>query len=161
MKKTFVVCLVFRFYPTKSNRRIKAIDKEIETILRGMVRKRGGAGEAENSDLFGVLLASSLEESQENGISVEEVMSECKMFYFAGQETTSVLLVWTMVLLSHHQDWQERAREEVRQMLGVNNNNNNKPGVDSLNNLKVVSKVFTICLTALIVYKIEYLSFHH
>ncbi|KAF3603535.1 hypothetical protein F2Q69_00038361 [Brassica cretica] len=140
LKKPYIPGL--RFYPTKSNRSIKAIDKEIETILRGMVRKRGGAGEAENSDLFGVLLASSLEESHENGISVEEVMSECKMFYFAGQETTSVLLVWTMVLLSHHQDWQERAREEVRQMLGVTNNNNNKPDVDSLNNLKVMTMIF-------------------
>lgn len=117
---------------------MKAIDREIDIILRGIVSKREKAreaGEAANDDLLGILLESNSEESQGNGMSVEEVMKECKLFYFAGQETTSVLLVWTMVLLSHYQDWQDRAREEVRQILG----DNHKPDIESLNNLKVVS----------------------
>lgn len=119
---------------------MKAIDREINTILRGIISKREKAreaGEAVNNDLLGILLESNSEESQRNGMSVEEVMKECKLFYFAGQETTSVLLVWTMVLLSHHQDWQVKAREEVMQTLG---GNNTKPDIDSLSNLKVVSK---------------------
>ncbi|CAE5967293.1 unnamed protein product [Arabidopsis arenosa] len=130
-----------RFYPTKSNRRMKAIDREVDVILRGIVSKREKAreaGEPANDDLLGILLESNSEESQGNGMSVEEVMKECKLFYFAGQETTSVLLVWTMVLLSHHQDWQARAREEVRQVLGENN----KPDMESLNNLKVMTMIF-------------------
>lgn len=119
---------------------MKAIDREINTILRGIISKREKAreaGEAVNNDLLGILLESNSEESQRNGMSVEEVMKECKLFYFAGQETTSVLLVWTMVLLSHHQDWQVKAREEVMQTLG---GNNTKPDIHSLSNLKVVSK---------------------
>lgn len=119
---------------------MKAIDREINTILRGIISKREKAieaGEAVNNDLLGILLESNSEESQRNGMSVEEVMKECKLFYFAGQETTSVLLVWTMVLLSHHQDWQVKAREEVMHTLG---GNNTKPDIDSLSNLKVVSK---------------------
>ncbi|XP_013610329.1 PREDICTED: cytochrome P450 72A13-like [Brassica oleracea var. oleracea] len=127
-----------RFYPTKNNKRMKAIDKEIDTILRGMVSKRED-GEAEHNDLLGILLESSSEESGGNGLSVEEVLRECKLCYFAGQETTSVLLVWTMVLLSHHQDWQERAREEVRLIL---DDKNNKPDIESLSHLKVMSMIF-------------------
>ncbi|KAF3528204.1 hypothetical protein DY000_02043049 [Brassica cretica] len=127
-----------RFYPTKNNKRMKAIDKEIDTILRGMVSKRED-GEAEHNDLLGILLESSSEESGGNGLSVEEILRECKLFYFAGQETTSVLLVWTMVLLSHHQDWQERAREEVRLIL---DDKNNKPDIESLSHLKVMSMIF-------------------
>ncbi|XP_010465352.1 PREDICTED: cytochrome P450 72A13-like [Camelina sativa] len=130
-----------RFYPTKSNRRMKAIDREVNVILRRIVSKREKAreaGEPANDDLLGILLESNSEESQGNGMNVEEVMKECKLFYFAGQETTSVLLVWTMALLSHHQDWQARAREEVRQVLGENK----KPDMESLNNLKVMTMIF-------------------
>ncbi|CAH2053702.1 unnamed protein product [Thlaspi arvense] len=137
-KKSYIPGL--RFYPTKSNRRMKAIDREIDLILRGIVSKRENAREAAaaNDDLLGILLESNSEESQRYGMSVEEVMQECKLFYFAGQETTSVLLVWTMVLLSHHQDWQARAREEVRQILG----DNNRPDIDSLSSLKVMTMIF-------------------
>ncbi|ESQ48511.1 hypothetical protein EUTSA_v10021993mg [Eutrema salsugineum] len=129
----------YRYLPTKGNRRIKALVREIQTILRGIINKRLMAREAEEApsdDLLGILLESNLGQAKGNGMSTEDVVEECKLFYFAGQETTSVLLVWTMVLLSQHQDWQARAREEVKQVFG-----DKEPDTEGLNQLKVMTMI--------------------
>nr|VDD52542.1 unnamed protein product [Brassica oleracea] len=125
----------YSYLPTKDNRRMKAAAREILVILRGIVNKRLLAREA-SDDLLGILLESNLGQDEGNGMSIEDVMEECKLFFFAGQETTSVLLVWTMVMLSQHQDWQARAREEVKQVFG-----DKKPDAEGLNQLKVMTMI--------------------
>ncbi|XP_030552114.2 cytochrome P450 72A397-like [Rhodamnia argentea] len=132
-----VYILGWRFVPTKMNRRMKSIDKEVRALLTDIIRKREKAirvGEAASNDLLGLLLESNMKENI--GMSLHDVIEECKLFYFAGQETTSVLLVWTMVLLSVHPDWQARAREEVLQTFG-----SRKPDFDGLSHLKIVTMI--------------------
>ncbi|KAL0717215.1 hypothetical protein Bca4012_066537 [Brassica carinata] len=127
------------YLPTKDNRRIKTASREIQVILRGIINKRlraREAGEAPSDDLLGILLESNLGQAKGNEMSIEDVMEECKLFYFAGQETTSVLMVWTMVLLSQHKDWQARAREEVKQVFG-----DKEPDTEGLNQLKVMTMI--------------------
>ncbi|PRQ30818.1 putative secologanin synthase [Rosa chinensis] len=136
----------WRFLPTKMNRRMNEINKEIKGILKGIIENRERAmkaGDATKDDLLGALLESSLKDIQGHrknnknfGMSINDVIEECKLFYFAGQETTSVLLVWTMVLLSQNQEWQDRAREEVLQVFG-----SNKPDFNGLTHLKVVTMI--------------------
>ncbi|KAL6842745.1 hypothetical protein ACP4OV_027589 [Aristida adscensionis] len=130
------------FLPTKNNRRMREIDREIRKILSGIIGKRDKAfknGETNNDDLLGLLVESNMRESNGNaklGMTTEDIIEECKLFYFAGMETTSVLLTWTLVLLSMHPEWQERAREEVSHHFGKA-----RPDFDSLNRLKIVTMI--------------------
>ncbi|WOK91526.1 hypothetical protein Cni_G00217 [Canna indica] len=133
---------------TEQARLIKAIGGEIKEIIGSLIKKReedmkaGKARNENNDDLLGLLMESNMNHSREHGnkntkLTTEDVIEECKLFYFAGQETTSVLLTWTMILLSMHQSWQVRAREEVLQTFGKNN----IPSYDDLSHLKIVTMI--------------------
>ncbi|KAL6506887.1 hypothetical protein OROHE_022324 [Orobanche hederae] len=135
----------WRYVPTKANKSMTAFSKEIEFLLRGIINQREKAmksGQIVSDDLLSTLLESNFNEIHENknkknaGLSIEEVIDECRLFYFAGSETTSLLLVWTMVMLSKHQEWQARAREEVSRVLS-----NGEPTFDSLSRLKIVTMI--------------------
>ncbi|KAM3331204.1 hypothetical protein ACQJBY_027310 [Aegilops geniculata] len=133
-----------RFFPTKANRRMRQIAAEIERILKGIIAKRENAlraGEATSDDLLGLLLESNMAHTRAGGnskagITTDDVIGECKLFYFAGMETTSVLLTWTMIVLCMHPEWQERAREEVLHVFG-----DRTPDYDGLSRLRIVTMV--------------------
>ncbi|CAJ1957818.1 unnamed protein product [Sphenostylis stenocarpa] len=130
--------------PTARNRRMKEIDTNIRGLLKGIINNREKAmkaGEVLNNDLLGILLESNHAEMLENNsktlaMTSQEVIEECNAFYIAGQETTAVLLLWTMVLLGRHPKWQARAREEVLQVFGKQ-----KPDYNGLSHLKVVTMI--------------------
>ncbi|VAI93426.1 unnamed protein product [Triticum turgidum subsp. durum] len=134
----------YRFLPTKLSRRMKANAREVEVLLKGVITKRERAmvdGHADNHDLLGVMMESNIEESQEAGSSkptmtTDDIVGELKLFYFAGMETTAVLLTWAMVLLSMHPEWQDRAREEVLRVFGKN-----QPDSEGISRLKVVTMI--------------------
>ncbi|CAO1948269.1 unnamed protein product [Urochloa humidicola] len=134
----------YTYLPTKVNRKIKANAREVEGLLKGIITNKERAmnnGHADDDDLLGVLMKSNIKESKDRGSSkpvmtMDDIMGELKLFYFAGMETTSVLLTWTLVVLSMYPDWQDRAREEVLRVFGKR-----QPDLDGTHQLKIVSMV--------------------
>ncbi|PON76245.1 Cytochrome P450, E-class, group I [Parasponia andersonii] len=136
----------WRYAPTKMHRRMNEINKELKALIKQMIREREKAMQMtsgnEFDDLLSTLLNSNRKVVQENGpkqkhvMTTEDIVEECKLFFSAGQETTSSLLVWTIIMLSVNPDWQARAREEVIEVFGTN-----QPDFDGLGRLKVVTMI--------------------
>nr|AYM55613.1 cytochrome p450 [Croton stellatopilosus] len=122
-----------RFLPTKKNMRMYSIDKEIKAKLRDMIHKKEQA-RSSNADMLSLLLQ--YKKESDGDLTDEDIIEECKLFYFAGQETTAHWLTWTLIVLSMHPNWQEKAREEVLQICG-----NKIPEIDQLNRLKIVAMI--------------------
>lgn len=112
----------------------------IDSIL-SLVKQREDMVRTKQSDTFGsdflgALMRVNHELDPKVRISVEDIIDECKVFFVAGHETSSSLLSWTALLLSIHQEWQEKAREEVVRIFGKTD----KPTADGLSKLKTVCK---------------------
>ncbi|KAI3469673.1 hypothetical protein Pfo_026336 [Paulownia fortunei] len=134
------------YLPTQAKRKAKEMEKEVRQSFTNMINERlknreAGAQNGDR-DLFDLFLDELYDNenkinSRERKRIIEEAIAQTKLFYFAGYDTTSNLLVWTMILLAIHQDWQARAREEVFQVLGNNNTLTN----DGLSQLKIVNMI--------------------
>ncbi|XP_038717360.1 cytochrome P450 CYP749A22-like [Tripterygium wilfordii] len=117
--------------------------QEIRSSILEIIRKRENkvmTGEAESygRDFLGLLLQSchDVVDDESKRTTVDDVIDECKGMYFAGQETTTNLLSWAVMLLAIHPEWQEEARKEVQNMFG-----NQTPSSDGISKLKIMSMI--------------------
>ncbi|OEL30307.1 Cytochrome P450 709B2 [Dichanthelium oligosanthes] len=131
-----------QYLPTKSNRLKWMLEKKLKTALTAIIQLRlASKGSGYGDDLLGAMLEACCmteqgEKQDELTLAMDEIIDECKTFFFAGHETTSHLLTWTMFLLSVHPEWQERLREEVLRECGKAN-----PTADTLSKLKEMTMV--------------------
>ncbi|GMS94683.1 hypothetical protein PENTCL1PPCAC_16858 [Pristionchus entomophagus] len=83
------------------------ISERMELLERGEV-------DANKKAFLDMLIA----EKDRSNLSMDDIREEVEIFMFAGHDTTSAALGWTLWCLSHHQDMQERAFQEVREIFG-------------------------------------------
>ncbi|XP_059076382.1 cytochrome P450 734A6-like [Cryptomeria japonica] len=113
----------YRFLPFKRNRQRWRLNREIKRALKELITNREKAGpnttQGYGNDLLGSMMNTiqEMRSSESNqGLTIEEIIAECKTFFIAGQETTSNYLTFAIVLLAMHPDWQDQARSEVQQL---------------------------------------------
>ncbi|PON79748.1 Cytochrome P [Parasponia andersonii] len=82
---------------------------------------------------LGVLLKAHHDGQIDQRITVDNLVDECKTFYFDGRENTNSFLPWTVYVLEVHRDWQDKARKEVLDLFGKQN-----PDPDGITKLKTV-----------------------
>ncbi|KAJ4846612.1 hypothetical protein Tsubulata_033259 [Turnera subulata] len=131
-----------RFYPSKYNREIKSLKSEVERLLMEIIQSRQdcveiGRSSSYGNDLLGMLLAE-MQKKRSDGFSLnlQLIMDECKTFFFAGHETTALLLTWTVMLLASNPSWQEKVRAEVNAVC-----NGETPSLDHLSKFTVLNMV--------------------
>lgn len=132
--------------PTKKNRERWRLEKETRDSIRKLIRSNtSSAGPGEGSrNLLSLLMDGG--GGEEEGLGEEEIVDECKTFYFAGKETTATLLTWALLLLARHPEWQSQARAEVASVCGETA----APAAENLSDLKLVSKLplYALLLTS-------------
>ncbi|XP_057481380.1 cytochrome P450 CYP749A22-like [Actinidia eriantha] len=123
--KTWIPSLS-RFWKSADERESEKLEQGIRDSIIRIIKKREMLMTEEGNfgtDLLGLLVKANHDADENNRITVEDVIDECKTFYIAGNETTASLLSWTALLLAIHTNWQDEARKEVLELFGQQNPN--------------------------------------
>lgn len=105
-----------RYLPTKNNRQIWKLEKEVELMVLDVVNKRIEQCSNEKDLLQIIIEGGKCLNEDGNSLKISRdkfIVDNCKNIYFAGHETTSITTSWCLMLLAIHQDWQARVRSEV------------------------------------------------
>ncbi|KAF5179811.1 Cytochrome p450 [Thalictrum thalictroides] len=96
----------------------RRLGKEIDRLLLSLISSREASFGEPQQDLLGLLLADNyIDGHLEKKLTNHELVDECKTFFFGGHETTALALIWTLLLLALHPEWQNQLREEIKQVM--------------------------------------------
>ncbi|RDX73903.1 Cytochrome P450 714C2 [Mucuna pruriens] len=130
----------YRYFPSKSNRQMWRLEKEISSKILKLIKQRQEG--THEQDLLQMILEGAMNSKDSDGLLSNStscnrfIIDNCKNIFFAGHETTAITASWCLMLLAVHQDWQDRARAEVLEVCGKD-----APDASMLGSLKTLTMV--------------------
>ncbi|KAH6912981.1 614/534 cytochrome P450 [Coprinopsis sp. MPI-PUGE-AT-0042] len=91
--------------------------KELGMYMNEMLQERISSQNADHSDLFSVLLASSMGEAKDENLTGDEILGNTFIFLVAGHETTAHTLCFTFALLALYEEEQEKLYQHISSVL--------------------------------------------
>lgn len=123
------------WFPSPTNLRAwKALDVMDALVLRVIRERRASSGP--RNDLLTFLLRA--QDDEGHGMDDAQLRDEALTLLLAGHETTASGLSWALYLLALHPQVQDRARQEVTEVLG-----GSVPGPSDVPKLSFVDRVFS------------------
>ncbi|KAF8364680.1 hypothetical protein HHK36_033360 [Tetracentron sinense] len=123
-----------RYLPTKSNREIWGLEKDIRSLILKVVKERKEA--TYEKDLLQMILEGAKNSDLGQDATDRFIVDNCKNIYLAGYETTAVSATWAMMLLASSPEWQARVRAEVLEVCG-----GQIPDADMIRKMKLLTMV--------------------
>jgi cytochrome P450 len=103
--------------PTPTNRRFALAMSRLDAFIYGLIEQRRAELHTGPDDLVSLLLQARDQETGE-GIGDSLIRDELLTVFFAGHETTALLLTWAWYVLSNRPDVEGRLHEELDRVLG-------------------------------------------
>lgn len=112
------------FLPTKENKELWRLQKEVDMLIMKIITDREAQNQKNNTyvdqkDLLQTILEGVASATDGKGVFKhgngmnQLIVDICKNFYFAGSESSALAVIWTLLLLALHPDWQQRVRSEI------------------------------------------------
>ncbi|EDV23309.1 uncharacterized protein TRIADDRAFT_50444 [Trichoplax adhaerens] len=112
----------FLYYLTSEGRRFNTCVKESHRFTENVIRKRlrevelgSESNVRDYIDFLDILIKA--RDRDGKGLSFNNIRNEVETFMFAGHDTTSSALSFTIYLLSKHKEHQQKVRDEVKSVL--------------------------------------------
>lgn len=133
----------YTYLPTKTNLKRWALERTLHKTLMLIIQARlKRSSNNTDNDLLGFMIDGYRTAPHGKSIDIDKIIADCKTFFFAGHETTALLLTWTMFLLARNQDWQQNLREEAFRECG---DANVPPNAITIHKLKMVRIIKLSC----------------
>lgn len=103
----------WKHLPTSVNREIGKLEEEARLLILDVMKEHNNSTD---NDLLRVIIDGAQGCHLQGRDAEDFIIGNCKGMYFAGHGTTEVTMIWCLMLLAAHPEWQERARAEAAEV---------------------------------------------